>query len=70
MRRIIISLIAALLSLGSAAAIAEAYGKQYHEAYRTIRYTEVRDPDQPSPNGQRTSVIPSFYLGQPKRRSF
>ena len=49
---------------------AEAYGKQYHEAYRTIRYTEVRDPDQPSPSGQRTSVIPSFYLGQPKRRSF
>lgn len=49
---------------------AEAYGKQYHEAYRTIRYTEVSNPDDPSPSGQRSAVIPNFYLGQPKRRTF
>jgi hypothetical protein len=49
---------------------AEGYKRDYHEAYRTIRYTEVIDPDQPSATSQKVAAMPVFFLGQPKSRAF
>jgi hypothetical protein len=49
---------------------ADAYRRDYHEAYRSIRYSEVIDPDQPSVTSQKVAAMPVFFLGQPKRRAF
>jgi len=49
---------------------AEGYRRDYHEAYRTIRYSEVIDPDNPSASAQKVAAMPVFFLGQPKRRAF
>lgn len=49
---------------------AEVYRKEYEAAYNSIRYTQVSDPDAPSPNGQKQSARPVYFLGEPKRRAF
>lgn len=49
---------------------ADAYRRDYHEAYRTIRYSEVIDPDAPAKTSQKVAALPVFFLGQPKRRAF
>ena len=49
---------------------ADVYRREYEMAYNGIRYTQVNDPDSPSPNGQKVAARPVDVLGEPKRRGF
>jgi hypothetical protein len=49
---------------------ADVYRRDYEAAYNAIRYTEVIDPDSPSPTGNKVAARPVYFLGEPKRRAF